>query len=98
VLPDDPIQWTLVELHRARLDGKAIAAVRPFASHPRWLKWAQNTCERHRLNGQKDVCLFNDPEGSSNVSASCPRVRGGAKMTPVPLLMGHLEKSQGFGR
>jgi hypothetical protein len=39
-------------------------SVRPFASHPRWLKWAQNACERHRLNGQKDVRLFQSPKDS----------------------------------
>jgi hypothetical protein len=36
--------------------------VRPFASRLKWIKWAQNTCEHHRLNGQKDVCLFKNPE------------------------------------
>jgi hypothetical protein len=39
--------------------------VYPFASHPRWLKWDQNTCERHCLNGQKDVYLSKNSEDSN---------------------------------
>ena len=29
----------------------------PFAKYDRWMHWAQNTAERHRLNGQRDACL-----------------------------------------
>ena len=27
----------------------------PFAHHPTWMHWAQNTAERHRYNTQKSV-------------------------------------------
>ncbi len=46
----------------------------PFASHPRWLKWAQNTCERHRLNGQKDVYLTKNPEDGNLSEAELRRI------------------------
>jgi hypothetical protein len=48
--------------------------VYPFASHPRWLKWAQNTCERHRLNGQKDVYLSKNPEDANLSEAELRRI------------------------
>jgi hypothetical protein len=48
--------------------------VYPFASHPRWLKWAQNTCERHRLNGQKDVYLSKNPEEGNLSEAELRRI------------------------
>ena len=28
-----------------------------FASHPRWLHWAQNICERHRSIDQRDIFI-----------------------------------------
>ena len=34
----------------------------PFAEHDRWVNWAQNVGERHRLNSQCDVILQKNPE------------------------------------
>ena len=37
----------------------------PFAEHPTWMHWAQNTAERHRHNSQKSVYLHQNPEDSN---------------------------------
>jgi hypothetical protein len=37
----------------------------PFAEHDRWVNWAQNIGERHRLNGQRDVYLQKNPEDAN---------------------------------
>ena len=34
----------------------------PFAAHDRWTHWAQNTSERHQVNGQNNVYLRKNPE------------------------------------
>ena len=34
----------------------------PFANHPSWMHWAQNTAERHRHNSQKSVYLNKNPK------------------------------------
>ena len=39
----------------------------PFANHPTWMYWAQNTVERHRHQTQKSVCLNNNP-GDQNIT------------------------------
>jgi len=39
----------------------------PFATHKRWVHWAQNTAERHRFNGQRQVFLRRN-EGISNLT------------------------------
>ena len=39
----------------------------PFANHPSWMHWAQNTVERHRHQTQKSVCLKNNP-GDQNIT------------------------------
>jgi hypothetical protein len=59
--------------------------VYPFASHPRWLKWAQNTCKRHRLNGQKDVYLSKNPEDRNLSEAELTRIfkAGGPELSSM---------------
>ena len=37
----------------------------PFAEHPTWCHWAQNTAERHRVNTQKDVYLKKNPQDAN---------------------------------
>ena len=39
--------------------------VYPFAEHRRWVHWAQNTAERHRVNGQKSVYLHQSDEAAN---------------------------------
>ena len=37
----------------------------PFVKYSHWIFWAQNTCDRHRLNRQWNVYLKNIPEDSN---------------------------------
>lgn len=37
----------------------------PFAQHSRWMHWAQNTAERHRVNQQREVYLEKSPEDAT---------------------------------
>ena len=37
----------------------------PFVEHDRWMHWAQNTAERHRINLQKNVYLQQHPEDAN---------------------------------
>ena len=39
----------------------------PYAMHKRWVHWAQNTAERHRFNGQRQVFIRRN-EGVSNLT------------------------------
>ena len=41
----------------------------PFAEHNRWMHWAQNTSERHRANGQKNVCSNKNSEDDNLTQA-----------------------------
>jgi hypothetical protein len=53
--------------------------------HPRWLKWDQNTCERHRLSGQKDFYLTKNPEDGNLSEAELRRIllSGGAELNSM---------------
>ena len=41
----------------------------PFAEHDRWMHWSQNTAERHRLQGLKNVYMSRNPE-TANLTES----------------------------
>ena len=46
-------------------DAKVGEYTYPFATHDRWIHWAQNTSERHRVNSQKNAYLNQNPEDSN---------------------------------
>ena len=37
----------------------------PFAEHDRWINWAQNISERHRIYNQRNVYLNKNPEDAN---------------------------------
>ena len=37
----------------------------PFADRNRWVNWAQNIGDRHKLNDQQDVYLQENPENAN---------------------------------
>jgi hypothetical protein len=37
----------------------------PFVEHDRWMNWAQNTCERHRVNSQKSFYIKKHPDDAN---------------------------------
>jgi hypothetical protein len=46
----------------------------PFGEHDRWMYWAQNTCERHRINTQKSVYIKNHPDDANMSEAELGRI------------------------
>ena len=56
-------------LKYAIFDKKKKIWVYPFARHPRWMHWAHNTCERHRVNGQRSYYLKNSPQDANLTEA-----------------------------
>jgi hypothetical protein len=37
----------------------------PLVEHDRWMNWAQNTCERHRVNSQKSFYIKKHPDDAN---------------------------------
>ena len=50
----------------------------PFVEHDRWVNWAQNIGERHRLNGQRNDYLQKNP-GDANLNENELRKHFGDK-------------------
>ena len=48
--------------------------VYPLVSHPRWLKWAQNTYESQCLDGQTDLYLSKNPKDGNLSEAELRKI------------------------
>ena len=50
---------------KSEIDELEPSYIYPFAEHDRWVNWAQNINERHRINDQRNIYLKKNPEDAN---------------------------------
>ena len=56
-----------------------------FAMHGRWMHWAQNTAERRRMQGQKNMCMSRNVKAANLTNLELQRIvnRDGDKLQEI---------------
>jgi hypothetical protein len=68
----------------------------PFAEHDRWMNWAQNTCELHRRNTQKDFNFKTSPDDTNMYEADLCQIVNKPDRWEFRALLGRMSKKAFF--